>query len=305
MERPLRYLLTITFFAAQIGVFGQQQATYAQYMFNGLAINPAYAGSHDVLSANFLGRFQNVGVPGAPTTQTFAIHSPIANQRFAVGFMVVNDHIGVINQTGTSGIYAYRLPIKKGGSISFGLQLGLNSYRANYTDLDIYQNDALFASNVRQNRLNVGAGVYIQKPLWYLGLSMPHMMNNVFDRAKDFKTVYQSVPIMFTGGYVFILNPMLKVKPNFLFKAVDGRPVELDLNANFLFDDVVWVGVSYKFVNAVVLLTETQITDQLRFGYSFSIATGPIKTAAIGSHELLLQYIFKFRKEGIVTPRYF
>lgn len=300
-----KYIYIIVFFTMVGQSYGQQQATYAQYMFNGLAINPAYAGSQDVLSANFLGRVQSVGLPGAPETQTFAIHSPIASQRFAVGFMVVNDHIGVINQTGLSGIYAYRLPIKKGGSISFGLQLGMSAYRANYTELDLYQNDLLFASNVRQNRLNVGAGIYITKPLWYLGLSMPHMMNNVFDRAKDFKTVYQSIPVIFTGGYVFIVNPMFKVKPNFLFKAVDGRPVELDLNANILFDDVVWVGVSYKFVNAVVLLTEVQLTDQLRFGYSYTITTGPIKQAELGSHELLVQYSFRYRKKGVVTPRYF
>jgi len=305
MKRAIPHLFIIAYLATAVQTFGQQQATYAQYMFNGLAINPAYAGSHDALSASFLGRLQNVGLPGAPTTQTFAVHSPIANQRFAVGFMVVNDHIGVINQTGTSAIYAYRLPIRNGGAISFGLQAGISSYKANYTDLDLYQNDALFANNVRQSRLNVGAGVYLTKPMWYVGLSMPHMMNNIFDRAKDFRTVYQSVPIILTGGYVFTLNPMLKVKPNFLFKAVDGKPVEFDLNANVLFDDVVWVGVSYKFVNTVVLLTELQITDQFRFGYSYSIATGPIRQAELGSHELLLQYVFRFRKEGVVTPRYF
>ena len=66
-------------------VAAQQQATYAQYMFNGLAINPAYAGSHEALSASFLARFQNVGLPGAPTTQTVAIHTPLASQRVARG----------------------------------------------------------------------------------------------------------------------------------------------------------------------------------------------------------------------------
>jgi len=163
----------------------------------------------------------------------------------------------------------------------------------------------LFASNVRQNRLNVGAGIFISKPLWYVGVSMPHMMNNVFDRGKDFKTVYQSVPVILTGGYVFLISPMFKVKPNFLFKAVDGRPVELDLNGNVLFDDVVWLGVSYKFVNSVVLITQMQITDQLRFGYSYSIAMGPIKQAELGSHELLLHYSFRYQKKGVITPRFF
>jgi type IX secretion system PorP/SprF family membrane protein len=299
------YQLIIVFVATVCNSYGQQQATYAQYMFNGLAINPAYAGSQDVLSVSLLGRFQNISLPGAPNTQTVAVHSPIAGQRFAVGLMVVNDAIGVINQTGMNGIYAYRLPIKKGGMISFGMQLGMSAYRADYTELDLYQSDAVFASNVRQNRLNVGAGIYLTKPLWYLGLSMPHLMNNVFDRRNSFETVYQSVPVIFTGGYVFQINPMFKVKPNFLFKAVDGRAVELDLNANVLFDDVIWVGVSYKFVNAISMLTELQITDQLRFGYSYSVATGPIKQAELGSHEILLHYRFTFRKRGVVTPRYF
>lgn len=298
-------MIGIILIAVALDAQGQQQATYAQYMFNGLAINPAYAGSQEALSVNILTRFQSIGLPGAPNTQTLAIHSPIAGKRVAVGFMVVNDHIGVITQTGLNGIYAYRLPMGKGGTISFGLQLGMSAYRANYTALDIYQNDALFSSDIRENRLNVGAGIYVSKPLWYFGVSMPHMMNNVFDRGQNFATIYQNVPIIVTGGYVFTITPIFKVKPNFLFKAVDGAPVEWDLNANFLFDDVLWVGVSYKFINTIALITQMQLSDQLRFGYSYSIATGPLKQAELGSHELMLQYNFLFRKKGVVTPRYF
>ena len=305
MVRPLRYLFVVLLFAAAFHVRGQQQATYAQYMFNGLAINPAYAGSQGTLSVNFLSRFQSIGLPGAPNTQTLAIHSPIAGQRFAVGFMVVNDHIGVINQTGINAVYAYRLPFAKNGTISFGIQAGMSSYRADYTQLDIYQPDVAFANDIRQNRLNIGAGIFVSKPLWYAGISMPHMMNNVFDRAQNFETVYQNVPLIITGGYVFMVSPMFKVKPNFLVKAVDGQPVEVDLNANVLFDEVVWFGVSYKFINTVALITQFQFTDQLRFGYSYSMATGPLKQAELGSHELMLQYNFLFRKKGVITPRYF
>jgi hypothetical protein len=79
----------------------------------------------------------------------------------------------------------------------------------------------------------------------------------------------------------------------------------VDLNANVLFDEVVWFGVSYKFINTVALITQVQLTDQLRFGYSYSMATGQLKQAELGSHELLLQYNFLFRKKGVITPRYF
>src|SRR5436189_2885440 len=158
-----------------------------------------------------------------------------------------------------------------------GVQLGVSSYRANYTQLSLYQNDIAFANDVRQDRLNIGAGIYLTQPVWYVGISMPHMMNNVFDRGNSLETVYQNVPILLTGGYVFDLSHVIKIKPNFLFKAVDGRIVELDLNANVLLDEVLWVGVSYKFSNTVTLLTELQVTDQLRFGYAYSMATGPIR----------------------------
>lgn len=284
----------------------QQQATYAQYMFNGMAINPAYAGSHGALSASLLTRFQNVGLDGAPNTQTFSAHSPLVNQRMSVGFMVVHDKIGVIGQTGINGVYAYRIPLRKEASLSFGLQAGIGMYNARYSQLDTYnQNDILFAEDVRQTRPNFGAGVFYSSTNWYAGVSIPHMINNVFTRSTNFKTVKQSNPIILTGGYVFTINPMFKVKPNFLFKVVDDRPVELDLNAHMLFDEVLWVGMSYKFSNAFTMMTEIQLTDQLRFGYAYSVTTGPIRTAELGSHEILLNYRFQFNLKGVVTPRYF
>lgn len=305
MSALKNYIITIYFIGLVATVQGQQQATVSQYMFNGMAINPAYAGSHGALSASFLSRFQNVGLPGAPNTQTLSIHSPISDERVAVGLMVIHDKIGVIGQTGVNGVFAYRLPMANEATLSFGVQAGFSAYKAEYTSLDIYQNDFLFAQDVRQTRPNFGAGLFYSKTLWYMGVSMPHMMNNVFQRGNNFETVYQNIPIIFTGGYVFKLNRMLKLKPNFLLKVVDKRGVELDLNANLLFDEVVWVGVSYKFKNAVTLLFEMQVTDQLRLGYAYSITNGPIQQVDFGSHELLVQYRFKFNMKGIVTPRYF
>ncbi len=286
-------------------VFSQQQATYAQYMFNGLAINPAYAGSHEALSVSFLSRFQNVGLDGAPNTQTFSVHSPLVNQRMALGFMVVHDKIGVIGQTGINGMYAYKIPLTDQSTLSFGLQAGIGIYNARYSQLETFNPDPLFAEDVSQTRPNFGAGVYYRHTNWYGGVSMPHMMNNVFSRGSNFRTIRQATPIILSGGYIFTINRMMKVKPNFLFKVVDERPVEFDLNTHLLFDEVLWVGVSYKFSNAFTLMSEVQVNEQLRFGYAYSVTTGPLRTAELGSHEMLLSYRFKFNMKGIVTPRYF
>jgi len=290
----------------------QQNATYSQYMFNALAINPAYAGSHEALSVTALGRFQNVGLSGAPNTQTFSAHTPLVNDRVGLGLLVIHDELSVISQTGVHFSYAYRLPVKKDkATLSFGLQGGMSMYNAQYSRLDLYNNagngtpDDVFGSDIRDSRPNIGAGIYYNTQTSYVGLSMPSMLNNVFERGKNFTTVYQNVPIILTGGHVFTLNRMLKLKPNFLFKLVDGQPVEFDLNANMLFDEVLWFGLSYKSSKQVVMITQFKISDQFQFGYSYTISAGPIRTAELGSHEVMLNYRFWFNKKGVVSPRYF
>lgn len=296
---------------------GQQVATYSQYMFNGLAINPAYAGSHNALSATALTRFQNVGLRGAPNTQTFSAHAPMLNKRVAVGFMIIHDQLSVINQTGIHFSYAYKIPVKRGANnaaISFGLQGGISVYRAAYTDLDLYSSspanpnpgaDGAFTQDIRESRPNIGAGIFYSQKDAYVGISMPSLVNNVFDRGEAYQTVYQNIPIIITGGYVYTINNLLKFKPNFLFKTVDSRPIEFDLNANFLFDEVLWAGMSYKSSKQVVVMTQIQLTDPLQFGYSYTISAGPIRTVELGSHEIMLNYRFWFNKKGLVSPRYF
>lgn len=308
----IRVIVILIFLLTSTVLYAQQQATYSQYMFNPLAINPAYAGSQEALSVSALGRFQNVGLPGAPNTQTFTAHSPLLNQRVGLGLLVIHDQLSVINQTGVHFSYAYRLPIKRDkATLSFGLQAGMSMYRADYSSLELYNSaatgnpDPLFSQDIRESRPNIGAGVFYNTNIWYAGISMPSMLNNVFERGADYTTIYQSVPIMLTGGYVFKINRVFKLKPNFLFKVVDEKPVEFDINANLLYDEVLWVGLSYKSSKQIVMLTQFKINDQLQFGYSYTVSAGPIRTAELGSHEVMLNYRFWFNKRGVVSPRYF
>ena len=303
----MKKLLIISLLICYGSVNAQQTASFAQYAFNILAINPGYAGSHNLLSASFISRFQNVGLEGAPNTQTVSLHTPLWNKSLAVGGLMIRDAIGVISQTGMHGILAYRIFFDEDGehSLSFGMQFGMITYSANYADLLSFQpNDPFFAENIRQTRPNVGAGAFYRTPTYFLGLSMPHMMNNVFDRGENFTTVNQSIPVLLNGGYIYTINPVLKFKPNFLFKMLDGRFVEFDLNGNIQIDDLLWLGISYRFPG-INLMTEIRLSEQMRLGYSYALDRGKVREVGLGTHEILINYRFKFTKYKLVSPRYF
>ena len=58
---------------------------YSQYIHNGLMINPAYAGSREALSTALSYRMQWMGTKGAPVLQTVSLHTPMKNDKVALG----------------------------------------------------------------------------------------------------------------------------------------------------------------------------------------------------------------------------
>jgi type IX secretion system PorP/SprF family membrane protein len=291
----------ILFLLTAVTLRAQQQTIFSQYMNNVLAVNPAYAGHNRMLNANFMMRFQSVGLKGAPKTQAFSMHSPVFNQRVGLGLQMIHEQIGVSDQTGIYASYSYRIEIDK-YTLSMGLQAGANFYKSNYTNLDLYQDgDASFSEDTRSVTPNFGAGVYLHNERMYAGISMPQMIR----LNKDVNEVTQYRPLLLMGGYVFDLNEDLKIKPGGLLKFADERPVQLDINATLIIKDVVWAGVSYRPNNAAVIMASAHITDQLVFGYSYDFAINSLNVATNGSHEFLLQYLFRFSNKDVESPRYF
>ncbi|HNR56801.1 MAG TPA: PorP/SprF family type IX secretion system membrane protein, partial [Flavobacteriales bacterium] len=93
---------------------GQHTPLTSQYLFNGLVINPAYAGSRDALAANLTYRHQWVGFDGAPVTQMVSVHSPLGRRKLGAGLLVYNDRIGVSQETGVFTNHAYRIRFRNG-----------------------------------------------------------------------------------------------------------------------------------------------------------------------------------------------
>lgn len=287
--------------------FAQQEAMYTQYMFNTLAVNPAYAGSRNVVSATALFRNQWSGIKGAPKTQTFSIDAPINQKKVGLGLQIFSDKLGRTKNTGTVLSYAYRIRMEN-ASLSFGLQGSLSQFSADYTSISLdpagLSIDPAFMNNDNKTLINFGTGVYYNTDRFYVGLSSPELINNILPGSET-SLNRQAMHLFLMSGYVFTLNSVFKLKPSVLLKGVKGAPLQADLNTSLWIKDVLSIGAQYRTNADVSALLEIQATPQIRFGYAYDHSTTPLSSYNSGSHEIMLRYEFGFQRGKVLTPRYF
>ncbi len=306
MKLIKNYIITIALFSCTVGM-AQQLPQFTQYMYNTIAINPAYAGSRDALSIIGLHRSQWVGFDGGPITQTLSIHTPLRNDRIGLGLTFIEDDLGPENYSYLYGDFSYAIPTGKTGKLAFGIKAGFTQYSL---DADFREYES-FDPQIRgvENRWtpNIGLGIYWSTNKWYVGLSAPRVLNTDRNTEQGFEAL-ERLSYYGTAGYVFDLSQAIKFKPAVLVKATNGAPVSYDFTGNFLFNEKFWLGGSYRLnkeTAAIGGLMDFQISRQLRIGYSYEKPISDIRAYTSGTHEVLLIYEFKFLSSKLKSPRYF
>lgn len=288
-----------------IDSYAQQLPQFTQYMYNTIAINPAYAGSREALSIVGLNRNQWVGFDGGPQTMTLSIHSPLRNEKLGLGLSFVKDDIGYEDFTSVYGDFSYTIQGADELKVAFGLKAGATYYKVD--DVLYGLDDPYFEDRLNRWNFNVGAGVLVHTNKFYVGLSVPRIINHDKNTNNQYESL-DRVHYYLLGGYVFDLSETFKFKPSFMLKQVKGAPISTDLTAMFLYNEKFWLGASYRINDqqqAWGFLADFQVSRQFRIGYAYEIPTGEIRAYTSGSHEILLMYEFKFLKNKQKSPRYF
>ncbi len=287
-----------------ISVSAQQKAMFTQYMFNGLIINPSYSAIDDAVNITALARQQWVGFKGAPNTQTFSVHSPVKQSRTSVGLILMRDQIGeVISENGILGTAAHKVEIGDGTYFALGLNAGIGKYVGQYSQSGspTAALDPVFADQ-NSLRANLGFGLMLFSPKFYAGFSSPFFYYRDLETASYSSTAYKP-HYMLQGGYLTDLGEDIKFKPNVLLKYVNGSPVQIDLNANFLFKETLWLGASLRSMDSVDLLAEIQLSSNLQLGYSYDFTTSRLGAVEKGSHEIVLNFRIATKGNSSSIPR--
>lgn len=288
---------------------GQQDPQYTQYRFNGMAFNPAYAGSRDALSATLLLRRQWVGLEGSPSTASFTVHGPSASERSGFGFSFVHDRLGITRQNFAGLSYAYRLPLGN-GILALGLRGGVTQFTNRYSEIVTINPDQVNPGvNVSALLPRAGTGIYFNTQRFYVGISAPNILAGRYYRftnqfANDLAST-QKVHYFGTAGVVIPLSDNVDLKPSVMAKYVQNSPFEMDLNASLLFNKVFWVGAGYRTGDAIVFNIEYMSMQGWRLGYAYDYTITQLNQVNTGSHEIMLGIDLGLTKSKIITPRYF
>jgi type IX secretion system PorP/SprF family membrane protein len=287
----------------------QSIPVFSDYISNGLLINPAYAGSREVLSLSLLFRDEWVGFENSPLYETFSAHAPLKNAHIGLGFVFMNEKSGSTVNTHAYFNYAYRMNMGK-GKLALGLKAGFNYTNNDWNNL--YLNnpiDPTFSDKTKKYILpNFGIGAYYSTDRVFAGLSIPYILSYRESSAGSGYKIYHDMKnynYLLTAGYLFDISRNFKLKPSFLLKYNAIMKQQFDLNLNFiLLNDKLWIGTACRFDEALSSSLELQINPQLRFGYSFDYSGLQSNYFNYTSHEIFIRYEFSYKIKAF-NPRYF
>lgn len=291
---------------------GTLQAQYlpifSQYVSNGLVINPAYAGSREVLSTSIIYRNQWVGFKGAPIYQTMSAHAPLRNNNVGLGILFLNESTGPIRNSNVYFNYAYRIKVGK-GKLALGIKAGMNYSSFNWGRVYTNKEDPAFSENSDFYILpNFGAGLYYYAPKWFFGASIPYLLSvrgqaggngyEIFNDVKNYN-------FLITSGVLIDIDRNFKLKPTALFKYNQRFKEQVDMNMNvILLNNQLWIGGAYRVNEAYSGSFELQLNPQFRLGYSFDYSSAALSHFRYNSHEINLRYEFTYKIKAS-NPRYF
>lgn len=286
---------------------------FSQYLQNGLVINPAYTGSREALSALISYRYQWINVNGSPKLQSLSLHSPMKNDKVALGLKAQFMGYGATRASSIYAMYAYHL--RMGNSkLSFGLQGGVDISNTDYTGIRetlVDQTDGVFMTTDQPYILpNVGAGAYYFNDKFFLGLSVPSFLSYRKTGTGEVQAyhAFNDYDFLISAGGLITFSTEFKFKPSILVDyslQKTEKLSQLDINGNFIIADLIWVGGSYRTSEKVAVgILQIFPTQQLMIGFSYDYPVGSTNFNTKGSAEVIIRYEFG-SKVSAANPRYF
>jgi type IX secretion system PorP/SprF family membrane protein len=301
-KRIHRTLLALCLIVIGSVAFAQQLPQYSQYILNRYVINPASAGSenHFVGQTNY--RNQWAGIKDAPSTYILSVNGPLSTN-MGIGGYLFSDVTGPTQRNGFNLSYSYIIQLNSEIRLSMAVNAGLLQYTVDGTEITFADESDNIPSAARENNLfpDAGFSFYLFGPNYFFGASAPQLIRNQLDFEKSIEDPSGRLTSHYfiTGGYTYAINDQFEVEPSLLLKYVKPVPMQYEFSVRGIYEDMVWLGLSYRKTDAIVLLAGYTLQDNISIGYSYDLIQSEIGNYSGGSHEIMLSVKFNRRKSTI------
>ncbi|UOQ54451.1 PorP/SprF family type IX secretion system membrane protein [Hymenobacter cellulosivorans] len=328
MKRTLLTILLASVVSSM--ALAQQQPQFSHYGFNGMYLNPAYAGIKGQGEVTTLGRYQYLGYNatfddgGSPQTYSLSASLPVAAIGGGVGVSVFRDKIAQSNITNVQLSYSKHLKVGE-GRLGIGVQGIFNHLsKGVYRPAD-ERPDGSVPREGSDQKFDAGVGVWYESDKLYAGLSTNNLLRSEYrfksEGGTNSATVIGENHAYLTAGYNIEASSSVVVTPTVLVKMVlpgkfgDNNKFSLKNNSyeggvRATLNDKFWGGVGYRYDESITGMLGMSFAkdNALRFGYAFDLIAFNQDARAFSSHEIMLSY--RLPKPGLATrpairtPRY-
>jgi type IX secretion system PorP/SprF family membrane protein len=323
------YLLFAFGFLLNFAGLAQQRPQYTQYIFNNYLLNPAISGIENYIDLKAGYRTQWTGLDGAPVTNYISVNAPLgknflsgdansfggqennpmsrsylqnymaAEPHHGIGMHAVLDRAGPISRVDVNATYAYHLGLTEKLNIALGVAVGISKVSLDYSKITLENNQdpAIVATETDRLKPDLGAGLWIYGPQYFVGLSAQQLLGRTLNFTDNNQyTQGKAVPHFFlTAGYKIFLADDIAAVPSVMIKRVSPAPNSYDANLKLAFRDKFWLGGSYRHNDSFSALAGFNVSYLFNLSYSYDFTTSDLGNVSNGTHEIVLGLLLNNR----------
>jgi type IX secretion system PorP/SprF family membrane protein len=284
-----------------IGSTAQQDSHFSQGVFNQGYINPgSYGiGDDDLFCATIANRIQTTNLDGSPTTTVLNVNGPLNFINSGISISVFNDKIGYLKAPGFNLGYSYIFALST-GRLGIGVSLGMINSKYDSKDWrlpDGTTGDILLPTgDVDATTFDAGLGIYYTDNKFFAGVSCSHINRAAMTKASEKTTFGRTFYIMAGYRYTFGFTDNYELRPSVQVNT-DFGVGKYTMNAHLFLQKKYWVGLSYRYEEAMIFNIGLELIKNLKIGYSYDYFTTEIEKYGGGAHEILVNYRFSISTE--------
>jgi type IX secretion system PorP/SprF family membrane protein len=223
-----------------------------------------------------------------------------------IGLSFINDKTGPLNRIAAYGSYAYHVPVGHRTTLSMGVSLGVQEVNVDVNAVDFGQANPVDPAVLQSGYLgklepDINAGLWLSNTRFFAGLSaqqiVPVPLNNTNNSSTSNGVTLLNgklIPHTFlTAGYKISAGDNITILPSVMMSYVQPLPIGLDVNAKIQYQDLIWLGFSYRYNVGYAALLGVNISSTINLGYSYDYTTTPLNTVSNGTHEIVIGFLVR------------